>query len=379
MDSALPPWFESILDRVPPARRASGRRLWRWLPVGAFLGGFVFDVATLRRPDQPLDMALLTGYLVVLAGAVVLEQRVRLGARVPAALRERVSLIHLLAQFLLGGLLSATVVLYARSGGLDRTVLFVLALTALMVGVEAAEERLRAELPRTALFALVTFFHLVLFVPVVTGYAGSRWPLIAGALVAAAAAGAVLVAAVHADGGLRRLASHLARYTGLAVAGALALVVMEATRILPPVPMAVTEAAVVRAVERDGEAFTLTYATPPWWAPWRDDDRPYQWREGDSVWCFTAVFAPDGMTTAVHHVWERWDAKAGAWAETDRIPYPMRGGRDGGWRGYTRKRRAGPGEWRVRVVADGGRELTRVRFDVVPGEGPIVETQRTVR
>ncbi len=362
MSTEAPP---GLLARVVAALPVALRpHVGRAASGAAFVGGFAFDAFTLDRPDDPLDMGLLVVYLVLAAALVVVEQRARVGRALPAVLAARLSWVHLGAQFLVGGLLSGTVVLYARSGGWDRTLLAVMGLFALMVVVEVAEEVVRAELPRLALLGLVAFAAALLFLPVVTGYAGPRGPLLLAAAAGAQTVVLVVVLGVHGDGPAGALRRRTLRALAGGVGGLVLMGALEATRVLPPVPLAVMEAAIVRDVDASGGRYTLTSAAPPWWAPWRDDDRPFRQRPGDAVWCFTSVFAPTGMTTAVHHVWERRD-EDGAWVETDRIPYPMRGGRGGGWRGYTRKRHVPPGDWRVRVVSDGGRELTRIPFTVV--------------
>lgn len=342
----------------------------------AFLGGFAFDAATLRRPDQPLDLALLGAYLLLLMGVVVLEQRLALGRPAPASLRARAAWVHTAAQFLLGALLSATVVLYARSGGLDRTLGFVAGLLGLMLLVEYAEARLRAEVPRVLLFALAAFFYALLVVPIVRQDLGSRLHLLGGAGMAAGALALVVTALVHADGPVTELRRRVRRM-GLAWSGVLAvLAALELTRVLPPVPLAVVEAAVVRDIRSAGGEVTLRYAEPPWTAPWRRDERTMLWQQGAPVWLFTAVFAPTGLETGIVHVWER--GAPDGWLETDRIPYPMRGGRDGGYRGYTRKQHLQAGRWRVRVETTGGRELLRVPFELVEGPTPAL-TERRVR
>lgn len=346
--------------------RARLDRLQGPLTLVAFLGGFAFDALTLRRPDQPLDLALLGLYLLLATGVVVLEQRLRLGRPVPLAVRARAGWVHAAAQFLLGALLSATVVLYARSGGLDRTLGFVAALVGLMVLVERAGARLQAEVPRVLLLGISAFCYGLLVVPVLAGRLPSRLALILGCLSAAGALGAVVTAAVHADGTPGRLLGRVGRFLTAWVLLAGVFVGMERARVLPPVPLAVFEAAVVRDVSVRGGAYTLTYADPPWWAPLREDERTVAWRPGQPVWVFTAIFAPTGLTTGITHVWER--RLDGAWAETDRIPYAMTGGRDGGYRGYTRKRRLAPGDWRVRVETADGRELVRVPFTLVQAE-----------
>jgi hypothetical protein len=343
--------------------------------VIAFLSGFAFDALTLRRPDDPFDLFVLGVTLVALVGVVVLEQRVHLGRPVPTAIRVRRAWVHAVAQFLLGALLSATVVLYARSGGVDRTLGFVAGLVLLMLAVEFAGTRLRAEVPRVMLLCLAAFFLLLLVLPVIVGRLPSRPRLFLACMVAAGAIGLVVTAAVHADGPAGRLLGRVGRMATAWVLLCGALVGMERARVLPPVPLAVVDAAVVRDVAVSAGRYTLSYGAPSRWTPWRKDERHMVWQPGEAVWMFTAVFAPNGMTTGISHVWEHLEG--GAWVVADRIPYPMTGGRDGGFRGYTVKRTLKPGQWRVRVESGEGRELVRVPFELVEGRTPEV-IQRVV-
>ena len=58
------------------------------------------------------------------------------------------------------------------------------------------------------------------------------------------------------------------------------------------------------------------------------------------------------------------------------VSYPINGGRDGGYRGYTIKSNPGPGEWRVDISTADGHLLGRVRFSVdqTPPTNPVQQT-----
>jgi len=60
------------------------------------------------------------------------------------------------------------------------------------------------------------------------------------------------------------------------------------------------------------------------------------------------------------------EGKAKDYVTTDRIGFPISGGRDDGYRGFTVKQRVTPGDWRVDVETDDGRILGRVSFRVEP-------------
>jgi hypothetical protein len=82
-------------------------------------------------------------------------------------------------------------------------------------------------------------------------------------------------------------------------------------------------------------------------------------REGLYAW--TAVRAPRGLREQIHHVWLHQGV------EVDRITLDIRGGRDEGYRAWTRKRNFpadSAGRWQVNVVTDSGQLIGLTRFTV---------------
>jgi hypothetical protein len=78
----------------------------------------------------------------------------------------------------------------------------------------------------------------------------------------------------------------------------------------------------------------------------------------------TAVYAPAGLDQPIAHVWRRNGEIVSV------IPLsPIRGGRIGGFRTYSRKSDFGvdpSGEWSVEVVTASGQLIGRFRFTVTP-------------
>ena len=70
----------------------------------------------------------------------------------------------------------------------------------------------------------------------------------------------------------------------------------------------------------------------------------------------------------VVHRWAHRTSPDDPWETTDRIAYPLEGGREGGYRGFTLKRNVAPGQWRVSVETEQGAVLGRIRFDLVESE-----------
>lgn len=370
---SIPPW---LTDRVPERLRPHFARALPWMSPFSFLCGFVLDALTLRRVDDVGDNIQLTLYLVVASVLLLIERRTWHGRTMwPLAHRHRGVLRYGL-QVIFGGLFSAYFIFYSQSVTWGPSVVFCVLLMALMAINELRFARFRPDVPLFALYFFSVLSYLLFAVPTWTGHLGWTTRFVAALL--ALTISATLLLLVHAGpvvdpeplaaGRTRTLRVSLAR--NLTTWSGMLVVLLGSVwfGLVPPVPLALAQAGIFHEVRPTGSGFSLTYERPPWWAPWRRDDRIFQYHEGDAVSCFTAVFAPTGATIEVLHAWDF--RRDGRWEETDRIPWQMHGGRDGGWRSWTTKRNVEPGHWRVRVVSGHGEELGRVRFEIAAAEGP---------
>ncbi|WP_456429939.1 DUF2914 domain-containing protein [Rhodocaloribacter sp.] len=351
------------IERGPPGRKARAfvERHRRYLPVVFFFGGVAWDALTLRRIDSVFDNLVLFVYLALAGGLIVAGVLVASGSlHRPWAVKYR-AWIPPAIQFLLGALFSAYVVFYARSVSSTETSLYLVVLVALLVGNEFVHRRAANVYVLLALYFLAAFSFFVFFLPVVTKRIDDGM-FLAGGLVSLALLGA-MIAFLRVR---RALGGRQTVYALGLVVGLFGLMNLFYHRNwIPPVPLALRDGGVYHQVRRDGEAFVLRYEPVP--GRYRlDSDRRFRYAEGDTVYCFTAVFAPTELTTKVFHAWAYFDEARGEWVETDRIGYALVGGRDNGYRGVTWKRYVHPGAWRVEVVTEAGRVLGRIRFRIEP-------------
>lgn len=352
---------------------AGVRRLWqRTAPFHAPVaigGGLLWDWLTLVRIDRLFDNLLLMSYLAVLGVLLVLERRVAHGAPTPAFVRRRIAWVHLASQFLFGALFSAYTVYYSRSTSAARGAVFLLVLLALMVANEVLDRWLRGEWIRLGLYAFCAYLFFLFFLPVVTG---QLFGMAVPAAVLALGLATLVARAIRGPVGSPAVPPSLplGRYVAGWAAGLSVLLALQWLDVVPPVPLALEHAGIYHHVERRDDAYVLRFERRPGPRGWfTEQDRVFRHRPGDAVWCFTAVFAPRGTELDVFHVWATWDDAAGEWRQTDRIAMRMEGGRNGGFRTFTRKRHVVPGAWRVRVETPSGRLLGRVDFEVVPDDG----------
>lgn len=334
-------------------------------PLFCFAGMGV-DLATLQL-DDTLDQVLLAANLLALVPMLALSQRLARGRYVPHLFTQISGLVELGTQFLLGSLLSAVAITVLRAVHPGPGALFL----SLLLGLALANEaRVKAARGTTARFGLLAFFAFqvqAMLLPYLTGRLLGPLPALFGTgLVVSACIG---LAWVPVPGREPPVATS-ERLRGLwlpigAATGALLLLLL-AIRIglVPPLPLAMKRAAVAEGVTVGPDGPMLV--EPRWTqALWRIVLGPpvVPWKEGEEVVVYTAVHAPEDLALTLTHAWERWDETEG-WVSTDDLKLQVRGGREGGWRTWSRKRHLREGSWRVRVLSPRGQELGRVPFAI---------------
>lgn len=365
-NSPLPPWRQ----RLQPLEQ----RLAPLAPAGAFVGGFVYDTLTLDRIDKLGDNLQIMAYLLGLAWLLVMRKRVGMRPSDYRVLREFYPWMHYGVQFFFGGLFSAYVVFTFKSASFTRSLVFLGLLAALMVGNELLSHRLRMERAHVGLYGLCSFAFLLFLVPVVTGHLGP-WVFpaaVAGGLLSALALGRAMDREPdHVPGWRHTLARHIPPAASL-LTGMTALYLLGA---IPPVPLAIMEGGIFHDVQWVDEGVQVKWQRPPM-RVWPRDDSTFAAAKGDKAWCFTAVFSPNNTELQIQHRWEWYSPEHERWMQSDLIPFKVKGGRDGGYRGYTRKRNLKPGDWRVTVETERERVLGRYEFEVTPAAAdPVWKTR----
>ncbi|MGB7219385.1 MAG: DUF2914 domain-containing protein [Vicinamibacterales bacterium] len=334
----------------------------RYHNVFLFVGGFLFDMVTIRRIDSWPDLALQLSYLAILTCLLVYQYHENTGTwapppRIASFWKYNVELLH----FFYGGLLSAYVVLYFKSSTGARPIVFFVVLLLLMFMNEMPQVRRFGYRLRLGLYAFCVSSFLHYFLPVLIGRMGS---LVFGLSMALSAAWVWQIAgwlAGQTPGGKPE------RIRLFAPAGVLLslIVVLYAFRLIPPVPLSVQFQGIYHNVQKTGDSYVLTYEAPRFYRFWRKDSRPFMARPGDVVYYFARVFAPARFEHRVVIRWELYKELKGAYQTTDTIPLSVSGGRAEGFRGFAAKSNFQPGRWRVTAETEDGRAIGLLTFYVV--------------
>lgn len=330
----------------------------------ALIAGFVIDNLTLRRIDLLLENLLMLSYLGLAALAIAVINFYEAEVLRGKFFGWLYSWSPIALQFVFGGLFSGFFVFYFRSASIIASWPFLVVLAALLIGNEFFRKRyLRLSFQASVWF--VAFFSFSIFsVPTFLHSMGDGIFLLSGVLSLMVAWFFLYLLSLVIPQRIKESSTLLAWSIG----GIFVIInMLYFTNIIPPIPLALKEAGVYHHVQRTASGYTLTGQVYPWYSALERYPTVYI-TPGQPLYVFSSVFAPTKLSTQIFHEWQRYDENARSWVRVSRASFPIVGGRDGGYRGYSLSTRLSPGRWRVDIETSRGQLIGRVRFTVSLGE-----------
>lgn len=323
--------------------------------IGIFVFGFLFDIVTLSRVDDPLFILQQVVYFVLLASILILSQK---GYSpkwrwLAKAWEFRDFIFH----FFLGSLLSVYTLFFFKSASFSASLGFVAFISILLIVNELPRFQAFGEPVKWGLLSLCLLSFFSILVPIVVGNINALVFLL-GVIVTAFTLIAVWKYIFKPMGG--EASNHFLISTLSVVALYVGLYFLN---MVPPVPLAVEYIGIYHRVEKDSGQFHLYFERPEW-KFWQNGAQTFLSRPGDQLNVYARVFSPAGFRDKIYLEWY-WKNARGHWEKQDRIPLNISGGRDQGFRGYARKANYQPGRWQVRVMSSDLREMGRLSFEVI--------------
>ena len=351
-------------------------RYEHYIRAAVIISGFAFDLVIAKRPDSVFVNVLLLTYLAVSAACIII-----LSSRRERALADTQSTVILLVlQFCFGGLASNLLILYGKSGTVAGDFLFVGLLAALLIGNEFMKDRYAEMRFNIAMYYVLLLTYSVIAVPTfILHDIGASAFLWSGA--ASLAAVAIFLALLHMTARVYRGRDGARRLRDSILTVAAVFIVFNACyflNIIPPVPLALKDIGIYHSVVRDSaDSYIATYEPVPWWEFWRDTSDTFTAGSGASAYCFSSVFAPTGLGTPVHHLWEHYNSVTRNWDTLADIAFPISGGRTEGYRGFSSIQGVlAAGDWRCDVETQAGQLIGRSTFSVVAGTAPLLSVTK---
>ena len=343
-----------------------------WLTF-AFVLGFVIDNLTLNRVDQLFDNLVLTSYVLLAMGSLMVLYA-SAAEKLPARIAEKGrNYAPLVAQYAFGGLFSGMLIFYGRAGSWYESWPFLLVILGVIFGNEIIKERSQRLIFNLSVLFIGMFSYIVLLIPVIIGKMGPVVFVGSGLL--------ALVIMFWYVRGLRRIVPKFIALHQRLIVFSIGFIfalfnILYFTNVIPPIPLSLKDVGIYHSVVRfDTGEYQLTYEKTSWWEWYRDSDKVFHPTKGGNVFCFAAVFAPTRLQTDIYHQWQKYDEEKGEWEDTSRISYPISGGRDGGFRGYTLLSAYTEGRWRCQVETARGQVLGSAVFEIAERGTPELVTR----
>jgi hypothetical protein len=334
----------------------------RHLSALAMVAGFIADNLLFERVDLWQTQAVFAGYTAICFITIPLlhwiEARTTRGRPRP---RWRL-LLPIATQFALGGFWSGFVIFYGRSADFGASWPFLVFLFLILLGSEYFHQYHERLVFTSVLFFFALYSYSIFAVPIYTGTIGV-WTFIESSIVAVCifALFTILLRVLARERFLADI-QHI-RLGALGVF--IVLNIFYFTNILPPLPLSASAAGVYHSVARVSGEYLAKSETEPWQVHYLGFAPTLHITQGESLSAFSSVFAPTALTTNIVHRWEWYDPMNKKWITEAVIAYPMAGGRDNGYRGYSIVSISEMGEWRVNVETVDGRRIARLPFTVV--------------
>lgn len=352
---------------------AWAQRNERHLGAAVFFFGFITDIIALVLLDVSFVLAISGIYLGIAAFAVFLTHALASWRTEAIVWKRSITIIApLIAQYVIGNLLSWFLIFYAKSSVFEASWPFIILLALVFLG----NEWFRKYKDRLAFVAVLLFFatyaYAIFALPLFVRSLGP-WVFLGSTMLASGIFGLYLL--LLRSVGRERLIQSLPPIVGSCLAIVVLMVGAYFSGVVPPIPLALKDVGIYHGLTREnGQYVLLGEAERSWW-----DLRPEVVHAvpGAPLYVFSAVQAPIRFGTVVVHRWQRYDETKRAWITQSRIAFAISGGRSEGFRGHSEVSNLAPGEWRVRVETENGQVIGQLRFSIIHSQAhPVLKEVR---
>lgn len=271
-------------------------------------------------------------------------------------------------QFFFGGLFSALVVCYFKSSGSLASFLLVILLAILLVGNEFLQKKYESFGVSLAFFCLLGTMFMNFAIPHLVHRIGFIW---------------FLISTVLSFGLCLFIWKISHRKKSILVAPALIsifLIVAYIMNWVPPVPLVLKQK--IACQNFDKASYSCDVDDPSLLQMIGLKIPSVHRVDSSEVYFLTSVYAPAKLKAELEYLWYYQDPKTGKYMLTDRISsgrMMINGGRESGFRTFTRKKNTPPGKYRVEIAYKNGAVIGSGTFEVFgepPEDGFVRDTLR---
>lgn len=261
-------------------------------------------------------------------------------------------------QFCFGSMYSALVVCYFKSSGSLASLILVLMLAVLLVGNEFLQKKYESFGVSLAFFCLLGTMFMNFTIPHLVHRIGFLWFFLS------------TLASFGVCVGIQRLSHHKKRVLIAPAIISTALVVAYVMNWVPPVPLVLKQQMVCQNFDRTNYSCDVDVPT---FLQTIGVKLPSVHRiDGAEVYFLSSVYAPADLKAELEYRWYLKDENTGNYKLIDKVSsgrMVMRGGREAGYRSYTKKKNPPAGRYRVETAYKNGAVIGSQKFEIFD-DGP---------
>lgn len=332
--------------------------------------GFILDIFTLNRVDQVFDNIILITHLLIVGTTIILlfGKDTRWGQKLRIVKYSQK--IEYLMVFSFGALFSGSIIFFSKSASFASSWPFFLLLLILMLGTEFQRKYFQRLILQVNFYFIALFSYLIVLIPVLRKDMGPLMFVTSGFLSLLIMAFFFFVLYILDSRSLKK-------YIKKMVVGIISIFVvfnvLYFTNIIPPIPLSLKSDGVYHSVYRISPTnYVGLYEPTEWWNFWQKRSKLVHRKSGEAVYVFSSVFAPTNLNTQIYHQWQYLDPVKNKWIDSSRIKLVVSGGREGGFRGYSKKSSLENGKWRVVIETERRQKLGQITFKITSAKEEVI-------
>lgn len=350
-------------------------RYERHISVGALASGFAFDLYLAKSPESVFDNVLLLA-LLCLAGVIIIALNRRTRRQLEKNNSTEPLVLTFILQFCFGSLASNLLILYGKSGTFGTSALFIILLAGFLIGNEMLKSRYAQLQFTVGIYYFLLLTYAVMAIPTFILHRVGTWVFVVSGL-ASLIYMACFIAIIFFIVFRRKHKRYIYELSAIVLGIYLLFTGLYFTNVIPPVPLSLKQGGVYHTLLRDTSGnYTATFEAPARYVFWRDTSATFTYGTEQTAYCFSAVYAPSNLATSIVHRWQHYDEQKKLWETESVISFPINGGREGGYRGWSLKVGLVEGKWRCNVETTRGQLIGRIRFDAMSGGKPELSTTK---
>ena len=364
--------YFSVMDFINHLReKAAVQKIEKFIPAIAFLGGFSWDSMTIGSKVYGSDLIFLSFYyLLALLSIYFIATRLVIDDEnckdnTPSFFSKIlnrewhsswIDRLTWIVQFCFGNLYSALVICYFKSSGSIAAFVIVLLLVSLLVGNEFLKEKYEKFGVCLAFFCLLGTMFFNFLIPHLVHAMGALWFFLSTFL----SIGICYLLWLKSSRDKRTLVAPIAITLVLSIA--------YVANWIAPVPLVLKQQIVCKNF--NNETYSCDADKLNFWQRNGFAQMTIHKEEGEEIYFMSSVYAPAELKAPIEFRWYYLIPATQTFKLTDKISSSrmiIRGGRDAGYRSFSRKKNIPEGTYRVETAYKDGAVIGSSTFKVIEG------------